>query len=68
MSHDMYGCAISFCHEEADGTLWAGHSEYVTQVFFCPKCGYEAKNKDTLDKEADRDWWGKCMMREDDGV
>ena len=38
-----YGSAIESCAEHKDGTLWAGHSEYLSQVSFCPYCGFKAK-------------------------
>ena len=40
---DGYGPAIEDVDEHEDGKLWAGNSEYNTQVNFCPVCGYKAK-------------------------
>ena len=38
-----YGEAVTYCAEREDGTLWAGNSEYGSQVNFCPACGFQAK-------------------------
>ncbi len=38
-----FGSAIEDCKEDECGRLWAGNSEYGTQVNYCPFCGYRAK-------------------------
>ena len=38
-----YGEAIDACNEKPDGTLWAGNTEYGSQVAFCPYCGFKAR-------------------------
>lgn len=40
-----FGPAIDSVAEREDGTLWATNGEYISQVNFCPSCGYEAKVK-----------------------
>jgi len=40
-----YGEAITDCVECVDGSLWAGNTEYGSQVNFCPYCGFEAKTQ-----------------------
>ena len=42
-SESNCGAAIGSCAEYKDGTLWAGHSEYLSQVSFCPYCGFKAE-------------------------
>lgn len=43
-----YGAAIEECEETEQGELWAGNSEYGTQVNFCPFCGYKARRQVAL--------------------
>jgi len=38
-----WGIAVKYCYEDAEGRLWAGNSEYESQVNYCPVCGYKAK-------------------------
>ena len=40
-AHD--GQAVTHCFEAEDGTLWTGASNYLSNVDFCPFCGFEAK-------------------------
>lgn len=43
-SEDLFaGPAINYCREYDDGKLFAGNSEYESQVNFCPICGYKTK-------------------------
>lgn len=44
LPESLYGAAIDHCFEE-DGKLFVSNSEYMSQVNFCPYCGYEAKIK-----------------------
>lgn len=37
-----YGSAITLCVEDTERRLWVMNSEYVSQVNFCPVCGYKA--------------------------
>lgn len=37
-----YGYAITSCSEDENGKLWATNDEYVSQVAFCPYCGFKA--------------------------
>jgi hypothetical protein len=39
------GPAVTMCYEDAEGRLWVTNEEYITQVNFCPFCGYEAPNQ-----------------------
>ena len=41
--YQPYEGAIEVCYEDLDGTLWAANSEYVSQVNYCPCCGFRAK-------------------------
>ena len=40
---EMAGSAIDYCKEYDDEKLFAGNTEYESQVNFCPICGYKAK-------------------------
>ena len=42
---DLYGPAIVACLEEEDGTLWVSNDEYMSQVNYCPMCGYKARTQ-----------------------
>ena len=37
-----YGPAVTFCHEDEEGKLWAENGEYASQVNYCPFCGFRA--------------------------
>ncbi len=39
----LYGEAIAYCYEYDDGLLIVENDEYVSQVNYCPYCGYKAK-------------------------
>ncbi len=43
--YNCFGTAIDYCFEDDGGRLWAGNTEYETQVNFCPFCGYPAETK-----------------------
>jgi hypothetical protein len=43
LPHKGYGEAVDGCYEEDNGTLWVENGEYMSQVNFCPYCGYKAK-------------------------
>jgi hypothetical protein len=47
-SDKAYGIAIKYCYEDAEGRLWAGNIEYESQVFYCPVCGFKAKNYNSI--------------------
>ena len=47
---EMAGHAINYCKEYDDFKLFAGNTEYESQVNFCPICGYVAK---TMIKEGE---------------
>ena len=38
-----HGEAIDFCMEAKNGSLWVGNGEYMSQVNYCPYCGYKSK-------------------------
>lgn len=39
------GPAVKLVIEEQSGELWVTNGEYATQVNFCPKCGYKARQQ-----------------------
>lgn len=43
LNHGKNDPAIEECYELQDGTLWAGDIDFLSQVNFCPYCGYKAK-------------------------
>ncbi len=43
--YDVYGHAVTKCHEDKDHRLWISNDAYASQASFCPFCGYEAKNR-----------------------
>lgn len=45
LPYSAYGVALDSCYEDTEARLWVSNGEYMSQVNFCPFCGYEAKIK-----------------------
>lgn len=46
LKYDLFGVAVTTCHEDEKGFLWIGNSKHKNTVNFCPQCGYESKQQD----------------------
>jgi len=43
--NDAYGAAYKWCFEDPDRRLWVSNVEYMSQVKYCPVCGFASRGQ-----------------------
>lgn len=51
LPYRIWGDAVEYCVQDADGRFWIGNKEYESQALFCPFCGAKAPNQTPAEPE-----------------